>query len=162
MDRFFFDKELSARQEQRLKRQKELRSQRGFEEYTWMPEEVGWLEILNYTVRALLVIPLLFLLFLKEEKKSRRTQKRDGSKRRTFYGQKSGSQSPRAPHCWSLSLVRALTQTSKQDKETCTAEDAEFSSINSSEVFKDFLQRTVSIHCDSTLHHRTTPSSVIE
>lgn len=53
MDAFFFDKELAARQERRIKRQEELRLQAGVDDYVWKPEEIGWLEILNYTVRTL-------------------------------------------------------------------------------------------------------------
>lgn len=52
MDAFFFDKELSARQEHRIARQDELRKQEGSDSFTWRPEEIGWLEILNYSVRT--------------------------------------------------------------------------------------------------------------
>lgn len=52
MDSFFFDQELSARETQRITRQEELRTQKGLENYVWRPEAIGWLEILNYSVRT--------------------------------------------------------------------------------------------------------------
>lgn len=52
MDSFFFDKELAKRQQQRIQREEELRKQVGVDDHVWNPEEIGWLEILNYIVRT--------------------------------------------------------------------------------------------------------------
>lgn len=52
MDDFFFKKELSTRQKQLKTREEELKKQKGLENHVWKPEELGWLEILNYSVRT--------------------------------------------------------------------------------------------------------------